>query len=312
MHDSEDISPIRLASVTRVWHSPYLLLALAALFWSGNFIVGRAVHDNIPPVTLAVWRWIGALILLFPFAWRHLRRDISLLWQHRWIVLALSAFGISLFNTMIYAGLGSTTAINALLMQSAIPIAILVCSFCAFGDRVRPIQLLAISISFIGVATIAGQGSIKSLLNLQLNSGDIWVLAAVLSYAVYSVLLRKRPSVHPLSFLVASFIVGLFLLFPAYAWEMLFTAWQIPNANSLLALGYLALFPSLLAYLFFNRGVELIGANRAGQFIHLMPVFGSMLAVAFLGEAVQIFHVVGLVLIATGITLATVSKGPWS
>jgi len=312
MQDSEDISPIRLASVTRVWHSPYLLLALAALFWSGNFIVGRAVHDNIPPVTLAVWRWIGALILLFPFAWRHLRRDISSLWQHRWIVLALSAFGISLFNTMIYAGLGSTTAINALLMQSAIPIAILVCPFCAFGDRVRPMQLLAISISFIGVATIAGRGSIEALLNLQLNSGDIWVLAAVLSYAVYSVLLRKRPTVHPLSFLVASFIAGLFLLFPAYAWEILSTAWQAPNASSLLALVYLALFPSLLAYLFFNRGVELIGANRAGQFIHLMPVFGSMLAVAFLGEAVQIFHLVGLVFIATGITLATASKGPWS
>jgi drug/metabolite transporter (DMT)-like permease len=305
---SEDMGLAKSTVVSRLWNSPYLLLALAALFWSGNFVVGRAVHDAIPPITLAFWRWIGALVLVLPFAWPHLRRDLPLLLRHCWTILVLAAFGISIFNTFIYIGLGSTTAINALLMQSAIPVAILFCSFCAFGDRARPMQVLGVAVSFIGVAIIAGRGSLAALLNLHLNPGDMWVLAAVLSYAIYSVLLRKRPPVHPLSFLIASFAAGAFLLLPAYAWETSSSTWELPSASALLAFGYLALFPSLLAYLFFNRGVELIGANRAGQFIHLMPVFGSMLAVVFLGEAFQLFHLGGLVFIALGITLATASK----
>jgi drug/metabolite transporter (DMT)-like permease len=259
----------------------------------------------MPPIGLAFWRWLVGLILVAGFAAPHLRRDFAALREGWAILLLLAGLGVAAFSALIYLGLQSTTAINALLLQSATPLVILLCCFALFRDRARPAQLIGIAVSLIGVAVIVARGAPASLLALSLNSGDAWVLAAVVCYALYSALLRKRPATHPLSFLTASFALGALLLLPFYVWEDLSGAALRPSAPGLLAIGYLALFPSCLAYLFYNRGVELVGANRAGQFFHLMPVFGSLLAVGLLGEAFESYQAAGILLIAVGIVLAS-------
>jgi drug/metabolite transporter (DMT)-like permease len=289
----------------RLWRAPRLLLASASLFWAGNFIVGRAVHDAVPPFGLAFWRWIGSLALVLGFAWPHLKRDAPVLRRHWARLLLLAGLGISAYSALTYLGLRSTTAISALLLQSTMPLVILACSFVLFGERAGPRQLVAIIVSFAGVAVIVTHGAPDRLLALSLGAGDVWVLLAVLGYALYSALLRLRPPVHPLSFLAASFGFGAALLLPGYAWEHLAGAPTRPSVAAALAIGYLALFPSCLAYMFYNRGVELIGANRAGQFFHLMPVFGTLLAVGLLGEPFEPHQALGIVLIACGIGLAS-------
>lgn len=299
-----DHTAARPGLLARLWHMPYLLLPAASLFWAGNFVVGRAVHGGVPPFFLAFWRWALALAVLLPFAWPHLRRDGPLLRRHAPLLLLLALLGIAVFSAFVYLGLATTTAVNAALLQSVIPVAILLCSFLLFGERARPAQMAGLLLSVLGVAVIASHGSLEDLLGLRLHPGDLWVLGAVLGYALYSACLRLRPRVHPLSFLAASILLSLVGLLPAYLWEATRVPAPAAGPGTLLAVGYLALFPSLLSYLFFNRGVELIGANRAGQFIHLLPIFGSLLAVAFLGEALRGFHLLGLALIGGGILLA--------
>ena len=263
----------------------------------------------MPPIGLAFWRWIGSFVVILGFAWPHLRRDAAALRAAWPRVALLGGLGIAAFTALTYLGLQSTTAINALLLQSATPLVILLCSFGLFGDRVRPVQLAAIAISLAGVAVIVARGAPATLLALSPNAGDAWVLAGIACYALYSALLRLRPAVHPLSLLAASFGFGSLLLLPLTLAEHLSGAVLRPHLPGLLAIGYLAVFPGCLAYLFYNRGVELAGANRAGQFFHLMPVFGSLLAALLLGEAFAPYHAVGIALIALGIGLATLRAG---
>jgi drug/metabolite transporter (DMT)-like permease len=306
---SPSSSAARTGRLGGLWRSPYLLLCLAPLFWSGNFIVGRAVHGVVPPVALAFWRWTGGLALVLPIAWPYLRRDLPTLLRHWRVLLLLSAFGIAAFNTLVYLGLQSTTAINALLLQSAMPLIILLCSYLLFRERPRKMQLVGVLVSLVGVVAIASRGSLAVLLGVGFNIGDAWILAAVVSYALYSTLLRARPPVHAASFLAASFALGALMLLPFLVWEERSGAVMPLGFTSLLAVGYVALFPGFLAYLCYNRGTELIGANRAGQFMHLMPVFGSALAIAFLGEVFQAYHALGIGLIALGIIFASFRTG---
>jgi drug/metabolite transporter (DMT)-like permease len=300
----EPVPSAPAAWLRRLWSMPHLLLAFTALCWSGNFIVGRAVHMSVPPVALAFWRWSGAFLLVIGFALPHLRRDWPRLMRHWRRLLVLSALGVAAFNTGVYLGLQTTTALNALLLQSAMPVLILLASFALFRERTGPVQLGGVALSLAGVAVIVGQGAPAAPAGLALNPGDAWVLAAVAAYAVYSALLRRRPDVHPLSFLAATFALGSLMLLPFHLAEHLGGRPAALDAPTLLAIGYVALFPSVLAYACWNRGVELIGANRAGPFVHLMPAFGSVLAVLLLGEAFRLFHALGIALIGAGILLA--------
>lgn len=294
------------ATVSRAWHSAILLLVLTNLFWAVSMVIGRAVHELVPPVALAFWRWVIALLLVFPFAWPHLQRDWPVLLRHWRLMLVLGTFGIGAYNTITYLGLQTTTALNALLMQSATPLVILLCSFVLFRERPSLRQIVAVLISLLGVAVIAGQGSLQALLRFSLNRGDVFILLGIGIYAIYAALLRRRPAVHPLSFLAATFAVGTANLVPFYFWERLSGAVLHPTPGALLAIVFLGVFPAFVAYLFFNRGVELIGANRAGQFLHLIPVFGSLLAVVALGESFRAYHLAGILLIGAGIILATI------
>jgi drug/metabolite transporter (DMT)-like permease len=291
----------------RLWSSAWTLLVLANLFWAGNFVLGRGIVGLVPPVTLAYWRWTAAFAVALGFAWPHLRRDWPLLRRHWPMLLLLSATGIASFNTMSYIGLQYTTALNALLLQSAMPVLILLWAFAVFGERPRWRQVLGVAVSLLGVAVIASHGSFATLIHLSLDAGDAWILAAVVVYALYSPLLRRRPPVHPLSFLVAAMGVGSLLMLPFYLWEAGTGATIQGGWTSYAAMAYTAVLPSFVAYLFFNRGVELIGAARAGQSVHLMPVLGTALAVLFLGERFYPYHAAGIVLIAAGILLASLA-----
>jgi drug/metabolite transporter (DMT)-like permease len=284
---------------------PYLLLTLTSLFWAGNAIVGRAVIHDIPPVALAEMRWTIAFLILLPFAWRRLAGDLPVIRRQLGILLLLSATGIATFNTLLYWALHHTTAINATLMQSSGPLLIGVASWALFRDPLSRIQLAGILISLIGVAIIVSGGDPSRLLGMSLNLGDMLVIVAMASYAVYSTLLRRRPAIAPLSFVTITIGMGALMLAPITAAEHVWGSGFAPlGLRDFAAIGYVAVFPSILSYLFFNRGVELIGANRAGPFFHLIPLFGVLLAFFLLGERLAIYHLLGAALIIGGVAVA--------
>jgi drug/metabolite transporter (DMT)-like permease len=288
-----------------IYDHPYLLLTLAVFFWSVNFIVGRAVRADIPPVALAFWRWAVASVLVLFLARPHLREDWPRMRGHVPLLLLLSVLGVSAFNTLVYTGLQQTIALNAFLMQSLMPVLIVGLSFLIFRETITGVQTLGIGISLCGAVTIIAQGDPEVLLGLSINRGDLLFFTAVVCYAGYSVMLRKRPPIHPLSFLAVTFVTGALILLPLYLWETVYIRPFLWSGKAVLAVGYVAVFPSIVSYFCFNRGVELAGANRAGLFLHLMPVFGSIMAVLFLGESLAWFHGAGIAAIAVGIYLTT-------
>jgi drug/metabolite transporter (DMT)-like permease len=288
-----------------MWNSAWTLLVCANLFWAANIVLGRGLAGHVPPIALAYWRWTGAFLIAVGFAWPYLKQDAAILLRHWRMMLLLSATGIATYNTMSYIGLTSTTALNVLLLQSAGPLIIIVWAFALFGDRPTLRQSTGVLLSLAGVAVIAAHGSLETLLHLTLNRGDVWILVAMVIYGVYAAMFRRRPAAHPMSFLVATMGIGSMMILPFYVWEFMQGGHIEGSPTAWLGLAYIAVFPSFIAYLFFNRGIELIGAARAGQSWHLMPVFGSILAVLFLGETFYAYHAIGIALIAAGIVLAS-------
>jgi drug/metabolite transporter (DMT)-like permease len=296
--------------MTGFWNSPWTLLILANLFWAGNIVLGRGLAGHVPPIALAYWRWTSAFLIAFGFAWPYLKMDAPVLLRHWRMMLLLSATGIATYNTLSYIGLTDTTALNVLLLQSAGPLVIIVWAFVLFGERPTVWQSAGVLLSLAGVATIAARGSRAILLHLSLNRGDVWIIVAMAIYGVYAALFRRRPAAHPLSFLVAMMGIGSMMILPFYVWETAQGGRIEGGVPSWLAMAYIAVFPSLIAYLFFNRGIELIGAARAGQSWHLMPLFGSILAMLFLGETFYAYHAVGITMIGAGILLASIKATP--
>jgi len=293
----------------RVWSSAWTLLVFASLFWAGNIVIGRAVACRVPPITLAYWRWTGAVIVAIGFAWPFLKRDWPVLCRHWGILLLLSATGVASFNTMTYIGLQYTTALNALILQSATPMIILLWAFVLFGERPSLRQMLGMMLSLIGVAITVSHGSLATLAHLSVGAGDAWILIGIGIYALYPPLLRGRPVVHPLSLLVAVMGIGSLMMLPFYLWEIATGPTIRGGVASYAAMAYTAVLPSFIASLFLNRAVELIGAGRAGQSSHLIPVLGMILAVLFLGESFRLYHAVGTAAAAAGIFLASLQAG---
>jgi drug/metabolite transporter (DMT)-like permease len=304
------VTPVPPASsLTRIggWLSdqPYLLLSLTSLFWAGNTILGRFIAGHIPPVTLAFVRWSVAFLILLPFAARHLARDWPIIRKNVGVLTVLALVGFSAYNTMAYYGLQYTTAINGLLLQSIGPLFVAIWSFALFGDGLTLRQAGGICVSLSGVLVIISRGSLANLLAVGFNRGDVWFLIALVCYGFYTAWLRKRPAIHPVSFLAVGMGWGAVMLLPLLGLEIASGRRMAFDAVSLASFAYVCLFPSLLGYLFLNRGIELIGANRAAPFIHLVPVFGSVLAIVLLGERFELYHAVGYALVFTGITIAT-------
>jgi drug/metabolite transporter (DMT)-like permease len=288
---------------------PNLLLSGAALLWAGNVVLGRAMRGHIPPVGLAFWRWTLALaVLLALYGSRLVAQRAPLLagWK---VVLLLGILGVGNFNLFLYLGLQHTTATNALLLNAAAPGFIVALSFLVGLGRPTGRLLLAVALSLAGVAVILSQGRVSALLELRFNPGDLWVLAAVLSWSAYTVLLSRRPSgVEPMVFLTALVMVGVAWIAPFYAWEIargLRVSFDLVTSASIL---YVGVFASLVAYAFWNAGVVQAGASRAGVFLNLMPAFGTLLAVALLGEPFRLFQAAGIGLIVAGVTLAQLAR----
>lgn len=289
----------------RLYDQPYLLLTLAVAFWAGNFVLGRAVRDVVPPVTLAFWRWTLAATVVSPVAVPRLRSAWPTLRAHAGLVTLLAFLGVAVFNTLIYLGLHATTAVNAVLLQSTMPVMIVLLALAIDGARLRTHQLAGIALSLAGATWVLLRGDVHALGELRLSGGDALVLLAVVSYAAYSVLLRRRPALDPFVFLWATFALGAVMLAPFYLVEASVGPGVTFGPAALASFAYVGIFPSVVSFLFFNRGVELAGPARAGAFIHLMPLFGSALSVALLGEALRPYHLVGIVAILGGIALAT-------
>jgi drug/metabolite transporter (DMT)-like permease len=224
-------------------------------------------------------------------------------------LLLLSATGVASFNTMTYIGLQYTTAVNALILASAGPMIILLWAFVLFGERPGLRQMLGMMLSLLGVAIVVSHGSLATLAHLSVSVGDAWILAGIVIYALYPPLLRRRPAVHSLSLLVAVMGIGSLMMLPFYLWEIAAGATIRGGLASYAAMAYTAVLPSFIAYLFLNRAVELIGAGRAGQSSHLIPVLGMVLAVLFLGERFHLYHVLGTAAAAAGIFVASLQAG---
>jgi drug/metabolite transporter (DMT)-like permease len=286
--------------------SPYLLLTLTPLFWAGNWIIGRGLHADIPPMAMTFFRWLFAILILAPFAWRHVRRDWPVLRAHWKILVALGAIGVGTHNGLAYLGLNYTTATNGVILNSFIPVMIVTISWVFLREKLLPLQVTGVAISLAGVLTILSEGSLQTLLGFRLNIGDLFIILSMAMWSFYTIALRWRPGgLDVVSFLLAVAIIGDACVLPLWLGEMAlghFVAWSWTNVVALLAV---ALFSSVLAYLFWNRGVEEVGANVAGLFVHLMPVFGIVLAWLFLDEGLAPYHVMGIVLILSGIWLTS-------
>lgn len=295
------------ASRTGGWlfDQPYLLLALTSLFWAGNTILGRFIAGHVPPMTLAFIRWSGACVILLPFAARPLARDWPTIKKHAGVMILLAFTGFSVYNTLAYYGLQYTTAINGLLLQSVAPLFVAMWTFVLFGERLTLRQAGGICVSLSGVTVIVCHGSLAVLRAIAFNRGDVSFVVALVVYGFYAAFLRRRPPMHPSSFLAVGMGLGALFLIPAMIWELASGRTVALDAESFASFAFVCIFPSLLGYLFLNRGIELIGANRAAPFIHLVPVFGSVMAIALLGEQFQLYHAVGYGLVFTGITVAT-------
>ena len=292
------------AIARKLYDNAYVLMTLTALFWGGNFVLGRGISDQIPPIALSCLRWSFATLIFAPFAIEQTRKDWPEITKNWQIILFLGVIGGGTFNTMTYIGLGHTTALNALIIQSAGPILIAIAAFCIFADRMSPVQMLGVGISLIGVLWVISTGDWARLKSLALNPGDLIILFAFATWAIYTIYLRKRPDIHWTSFILMLSVIAAIINIPLWAWEHITMRQIEPTLTATLTVAYVAIFPSVLAFIFFNRSVELIGANRTGVFMHLVPLFGTVLAILLLGEELKSYHLIGFGLIITGVFFA--------
>lgn len=286
-------------------NQPFLLLGITALCWAGNAIVGRLAAGHIPPVTLGFLRWSLAFLIILPFAWKHLLRDWAAIRSRLGIMIVLSITGIGAFNTLQYWALEHTQALNTLLLQSAGPLIVAAWALLLLGARLTLTQAAGIFLSMVGVLIILMHGDLTRLSNIEFNRGDLIFLVALAIFGFYSVLALKRPAIHGLSFVAFTFGIGAACLVPLFVWELFARPLMQINTANLLTLAYVALFPSTIAYLCYNRGVQMIGANRAAPFFHIVPVFGTIMSIIFLGEHPQAFHFIGFALVLAGVFVAS-------
>lgn len=292
-----------------IFKSPYLALIFCSLFWALNQVFGRGLRDEIPPMAFAFWRWAIAIIALTPFALPHVARQwiiIKAAWKP---LLAMGLLGTAFHNALQYVGLQYTTATNGLLLNSCVPIMVIAFSWLFLRLTLTGMQRIGVALSFSGVICIIVHGDINVLQHLALNRGDVWVLCGLSLWAMYTICLRWRPApLNPIAFLWIVGIIGLSGLVPFYLQEISAGRHVILTAKSVAVLLYTGLFPSLVAFVFWNYGVKQVGPNQASLFLHLMPVFGALMSITFLHEQLYFFHLAGIGLIFAGIYLTTAKR----
>lgn len=289
---------------------PQALLVFATLLWGGNFVIGRAVAGDIPPITFAFLRWLVAFIIFLPIAYHRTKKEWPMLKQHFGAVILLALTGVAAFNTLVYIGLHYTTSINASLMNSTTPIMIYILSFLLLKERLTRFQAIGTLVSLTGVLFIISGGSLESLLAFSFNKGDLIVLAAVFCWSVYSLLIKKYAGKLPgYSTFLVTIAIGALMLLPFTTYELLTTPqtieWSISTISAILYVGIVA---SIVAFLSWNTGVIALGANKAGIYLNFIPVFATIFAVIFLNEQLLIAQVVGGIAVIAGVFISTIRK----
>ncbi len=284
----------------------FFLLALANLFWAGNWVIGRGLRELIDPVTLNFWRWLLAALVLAPFACRSVVAQAAVIRRHVGLVVLLALTGVVLFQVLVYTGLRTTTTVNAVLINSTAPLFFVLCSWAMERERARAGQLLGMVVSLAGILIILTRGDWARLMQLQFQSGDAWILLAMPIWGVYSVLLKRRPpELGGVTLLFLTAAAGVALLLPVLWFTSHPAPLQWPVQAAWAGIVYVAMGASVGAFICWNRGVATVGANAAGVTLHLLPAFGTILAIAFLGETFQAFHAAGIATILAGVVLAS-------
>ena len=285
--------------------SPATLLALTSLFWAGNMVIGRAVADAMSPIALAYWRWIIVIGVLAPFCWREMVARRAVLLRSWRILLLLSVMSTGLYSALTYWSLHYTTATNTTLLNSTIPIWVTVASWILLKHLPPARALLGFLISLAGVLFIVAHGHPGTLFTLAPNVGDLIILLALFLWGFYAVLLRYRPAeLSPLGYVFVTGVIGTVIATPVFLLDHALSATPDLSWQALAAIGYFALFSSLAATLCYNNAVDRVGPVHASLFIHLVPLFGSLLAIAFLGERPGWQHLIGMALVLSGIVQA--------
>jgi drug/metabolite transporter (DMT)-like permease len=283
----------------------YSLMACAALLWAGNIVLGRAASVSVSPVGLSFWRWAVAFAIFLPFVLPLVRKQWPVL-RREWRLLAiLGLLGVAAFHTFLYISVNTTTAINVSLIYAATPALVPLLARLVLSDRIGTRQAAGIVLSSLGIAIVVTRADWDALRALQFTTGDLWMIAAVIGWSLYSVLVKRRPAdLHPNAMLAGMMGCGLLMILPFYLWEAL-TARTMPlDWNTTWIVGYIAIFASIFAYLCYNRGIELVGPSRAALTAHMLPVFAAILAVIFLGETLHLYHLAGAAAVVIGIVLS--------
>lgn len=282
----------------------YILLPLAAACWAGNHVIARAAGGHVPPASLAVVRWILVALVVLPFALMHMRVDWPKLKKDRAIMLLYAITGGGAFGTLQFVALHFTTALNMGVVGSVAPAFIVAASWILFRDRLSPLQLLGVMISLSGVLAIVSRLDPGRLASFSFNGGDLIIIANMMLWAIYSACQRLRPDIHPMTFMLAMAVVAGFGNLPFAALEYAFDYRLQYSQLTLVALLYSAFITTLLAYVAWNRGIDIVGAPRASAFLHTIPLFSAALATTILGETIEAYHILGFALILAGVTVA--------
>jgi len=282
------------------------------VLWAGNWVLGRALRDAFDPVSLNFWRWVVALAVIAPFGVRAIAGKGAIIRRHLGILALLAVLSVPLFQSLVYLGLRTTTAINAVLLNSSMPLFIIACSWLVERERATARQIAGMLISLAGIVIIMTRGEPARLLDLELHAGDAWILLAMPPWGLYSVLLKRRPAeLGGLAFLFVISFLGLAMLLPPFLLQSIVAPPPAPSMDAVLAVVYVGIAASVIAFICWNRGVALVGANAAGFTLHLLPAFGTLLAIVFLGEAFGAYHAAGVAAILAGVMLATYSNGDY-
>ncbi len=285
-----------------------IFLCFASLFWSGNFVIGRfsSLENIVSPLSLAFYRWVIAFLILTPFCIQKAVKELPLLKKQPGMIFLIILTGPTLFNTLVYLGLTATTVINSLLIISTTPMLIILLNKLLYKAQTNIFQMIGIFISLIGVCYVITKGSFQNIFDSEFYFGDLFILLAVTSWALYSIFLKKNETgVSGFSFLYLSFVFTVILLFPVYLFDIFIQDNFINiDQKTLLVIGYTGIFPSIISYMCWNTGVALIGPNKSGPFLHLMPIFGGILAFLVFRETLEIYHYAGILSVIIGIIIS--------
>ena len=289
----------------------YLSAIAATLFWSGNFTVARGVTEHIPPITLAFWRWMTAVIILTPFAFKPLLKNWSIIKSNIVYLTATSVLGVSLFNTLIYIAGYSTTAMNMSLIAITFPVFVIILSKFIYKEVITLNKGVGIVLVISGVITLITKGDLSVIKNISFSSGDLWMLLAAITFACYSLLIKHKPvQLGTRAFQISTFSIGLIILTPFYIWESSTTNFQIQSINqtTFYSILYLGIFASLFSYILWGKAVELLGPTRSSMIYYTLPIFSGTTGYVFLGEKIEGIHIVSMLLILFGVLTAVYDK----